>query len=101
MDFALIVTKVFCGGCSRNVKSKQQQVSCTTCQARFQKLCSNITNIQNQEISKQNIRICVYDVNQIRFHSLINQTRMSLINSGFNNFRFSSGTNIFLDEDFE
>ena len=34
----------------------------------------------------------------VYFHSLIGQTRMCLINSGFNNFRFSSDTNIFSDE---
>ena len=39
--------------------------------------------------------MCVYHANQIYFHSLINQTRMSLINFDFINFRFSSNTNNF------
>ena len=54
-NFALTVTKVFCDGCRRKLKAKQHQVSCATCQARFHKLCTNKSNKQYQEMSKQSI----------------------------------------------
>ena len=45
LNFAWTVTKAFCNSCSRKVKTKQHRVSCTTCQARFHKLYTNINNI--------------------------------------------------------
>ena len=85
--------------CSKNVKTKQHQVSCTTCQARSHKLCININNKQYQEISKQNIPYMYLQCqsNTFPFFDQLNSD-VSLINSNFINFRFSHDKNIFVDE---
>ena len=98
MNFALAVTKVFCDGGSRKVKTKQHQVSCTTCKAWFHKLCTNI-NKQYQVISKQNILyMCLRCQSNIFPFFDQSNSDVSLINFVFNNFCFSSDTNIFPDE---
>ena len=106
MNFALTVSKVFCDGCSRKLKTKQHQISCTTCQARCHKLCTNISNKLYQVISEQNIpHMCsrcesytfpFLDVSI--FHSYISNSDVSIINTGFSNFHFAIDTNIFQDE---
>ena len=91
--------KVFCNGCSRKVITKQHQVSCTTCQARFNKPCTNICNKQYQENSKENFPY-MFLRRQSNTYPFFDQSNSDvlLINSGFYNFRFSSDTNIFPDE---
>ena len=66
-----------------------------TCQARFHKLCTNINNNQYQEISKQNIPYMSLGCQSNTFPSCDQlNTDLSLINSGFDNFRFSGDPNI-------
>ena len=92
MNFAL-TTKVFCDGCSRKV------VSYMTCQAQFHKLYTSINNKQYQKISKENILYMCLQC-QSNLFPVFDQwnSDVSLINFGFNNFRFSSDTDIFPDE---
>ena len=106
MNFALTVSKVFCDGCSIKLKTKQHQISCTTCQARCRKLCTNISNKLYQVISEQNIpHMCsrsksyafpFLDVSI--FHSYISNSDVFIINTSFSNFHFAIDTNIFQDE---
>ena len=99
MKIASTVTKVFCDLCSRKVKTKQHQVSCTSCQSIIHKICTNLNNEQYREIKKQHFPYMYLRCQSNTFpFSEQSNSDISLINSGFNNFLFSKDTNIFPDE---
>ena len=93
------VTKVFRDLCSRKVKAKPHQVSCTSCQAITHKICTNLNNEQYREIKKQHFPYMYLRCQSNTFpFSEQSNSDISLINSAFSHFFFSRDTNIVPDQ---
>ena len=93
------VTKVFRELCSRKVKTNQHQVCCTSCQAIIHTICTKLITERYREIKKQHFPYMSLRCQSNTFPFPEQQNSdISLINSGFNNFFSTKDTNIFPDE---
>ena len=88
-----------CHKCCRKIKAKQKQVSCDICHQHFHKLCIDLNNSTYRKIFNNQIPYFCLNC-QAEIFPFFNQNNsdLSLLNSGFNNFNFSSNSKIVPNE---
>ena len=98
MEITFCVMKAFCDYCSREVKRKQHQVSCTSCQAIIHKICTNFNSEKNRDLKNQLFPYMRLGCQSNTFPlSKQKNSDISLISSSLSNFPFSQNANIFPD----
>ena len=88
-----------CHKCCREIKAKQKQLSCDICHQHFHKLCIDLNNSTYRKIFNNQIPYFCLNC-QAEIFPFFNQNNsdLSLLNSGFNNFNFSSNSKIVPNE---